>query len=54
MPLLWKAEVIGWVNIARTGTKIEMVPGFVRGEPPVGSEFADAFATEVQRMRAFL
>ena len=54
MPLLWKAEVIGWVNIARTETKIEVDPGFVRGEPPVGSEFADAFATEVQRMRAVL
>jgi uncharacterized protein YcaQ len=53
MPLLWRDEVIGWVNVSRQGEGVETQSGFVNGEPK-SRAFRSAFADEVERMKAFL
>ena len=52
MPMLWKLDVVGWVNISRTGEKLEVRPGFVKRRN--GSVFRAAFEEEVERFREFL
>ncbi len=54
MPLLWRADVIGWVNAARRGSALKIDAGFVRGRPPAEKSFAAAFAAESQRLKEFL
>lgn len=49
MPLMWRDDVIGWVNVNDRG----VVPGFVRARPK-GREFAREFDAEVSRMERFL
>jgi len=53
MPLLWKDAVIGWVNVARRGERVDVQVGFVKGRPRE-SAFAAAFDEEVVRMEGFL
>ena len=53
MPLLWRDDVIGWVNIARTQDGMTVEPGFVKPKP-AGSDFQNAFDEEVSRFEAFL
>jgi uncharacterized protein len=53
MPLLWKDEVTGWVNISNRQGKLSVKPGFVEARPD-DSEFSDEFDAEVERFRTFL
>jgi uncharacterized protein YcaQ len=50
LPLLWRADVIGWVNVAGG----EITPGFVGGSPPQDPAFHRAYEEEVERLRYFL
>jgi uncharacterized protein len=54
MPLLWRADVIGWVNVARRGSELKIDAGFVSRRPPAEKSFAAAFAAESQRLKEFL
>lgn len=54
MPLLWRSEVIGWVNASRRGDELSLKAGFVRGEKPREPSFEREFEAEAQRMRRFL
>ena len=53
MPLLWGDDVIGWVNVAKSGKQVDVAAGFVR-QKPKGGLFQHAFEAEVERMREFL
>ncbi|MBV9759739.1 MAG: YcaQ family DNA glycosylase [Acidobacteriaceae bacterium] len=53
MPLLWKSEVAGWVNISYRQGALKAQPGFVRDEPP-DPAFHEQFAAEIERFRRFL
>jgi uncharacterized protein YcaQ len=53
MPLLWGNEVIGWVNVARSASGIDVQAGYVTGRPDEAG-FAAAFDAEVARMQRFL
>jgi uncharacterized protein YcaQ len=50
LPLLWRADVIGWVNVVNR----EITPGFVSGSPPDEPAFHRAYEEEVERLRYFL
>ena len=54
MPLLWRADVIGWVNISGSGNELTINPGFLRGKQPIEKSFRNAFEAESERMRWFL
>jgi hypothetical protein len=53
MPLLWKHDVIGWVNVSNRGGELDVEPGYV-SRAPKGDAFRRAFEAEVERFRAFL
>jgi uncharacterized protein YcaQ len=53
LPLLWRDQVIGWVNAAIDGGQLRVAPGFV-GAKPQGRAFQRAFDAEVARLAAFL
>jgi uncharacterized protein YcaQ len=50
LPLLWRADVIGWVNVVNG----EVSPGFLNGGPPADPAFQRAFGEETERLRYFL
>jgi uncharacterized protein len=54
LPLLWRADVIGWVNVLGRGNELTIHPGFVSGQPPSEKAFEEAFAMESERLRYFL
>jgi uncharacterized protein YcaQ len=54
MPLLWGAEVIGWVNASKRGAELRIEAGFVSGKRPSGKAFKCAFEEESERLRQFL
>ncbi len=54
LPLLWRADVIGWANVLGRGSEFTINRGFVSGGPPAEKAFEDAFDAEVERMRYFL
>ena len=53
MPLLWGAEVVGWVNASRLGSELTIEAGFVSGKRPSGKAFQRAFDEEAERLRRF-
>ncbi len=53
MPLLWRDDIIGWVNISRKKEGMEVDPGFAKEEPR-DLRFKQAFEEETERFRAFL
>lgn len=53
MPLLWKHEVIGWVNISNRRDHLSVEPGFIAAEPK-DPAFRRAFDDEVDRFQTFL
>jgi uncharacterized protein len=53
MPLLWRDDVIGWVNISTPKGRLNIKPGFVDKKPD-DREYRSAFEEEVERFRAFL
>jgi uncharacterized protein YcaQ len=54
MPLLWRAEVIGWVNASRHKTGLTIDAGFVSGKRPLEKSFSSQFEAESERLRQFL
>jgi uncharacterized protein YcaQ len=53
LPLLWRDQVVGWVNAAIEGGQLRVAPGFI-GAAPRGRDFQRAFDAEVARLAAFL
>jgi uncharacterized protein YcaQ len=53
LPLLWREEVIGWVNVTRNGGGFEAEAGFVKAKPKERL-FQQAFEREVDRLSQFL
>jgi uncharacterized protein len=52
MPLLWREDLIGWVNVTRNGD-VDLTAGFVN-QKPKSRQFQRAFEDEFERMRQFL
>jgi len=53
MPLLWRADVIGWINLAMTDGRLEFDVGYAQ-RIPRGRDFKRAFEEELDRMKTFL
>jgi uncharacterized protein YcaQ len=54
MPLLWRDDVIGWVNISRDhGRGLHVQRGFAKPEP-TEEAFRQEFEAEIERIRKFL
>ncbi|MDQ6676517.1 MAG: winged helix DNA-binding domain-containing protein [Acidobacteriota bacterium] len=53
MPLLWRNDVIGWVNISNRGETLSVEPGFSK-KTPAPKSFRREFEAEVERFRCFL
>jgi uncharacterized protein YcaQ len=54
MPLLWRAEIVGWVNASKSSAELGIEAGFVSGKKPSGKTFQRAFEEESERLRQFL
>jgi uncharacterized protein len=59
MPILWKAEVIGWVNISVEAGKLVFDPGYsdpgyAKPDMASGNDFRTAFEEECKRFEAFM
>jgi uncharacterized protein len=53
LPLLWRDEVLGWVNVSHRNGQLVVVPGYKQGEPR-DAGFSAEFAAEVERLGDFL
>jgi uncharacterized protein YcaQ len=53
MPLLWRDDIIGWVNASNQGGKLTVKPGFKKTKPKEAA-FRAEFQAEVARLEAFL
>lgn len=53
MPMLWRDDAIGWINLAVTAGRLEFNVGST-GAIPAGRDFRREFDAELDRMRAFL
>ena len=53
MPLLWRDDVIGWVNVSTRQRELRIEPGFVNGKPGP-AEFRTELDAEIDRFRRFL
>lgn len=53
MPLLWREEMIGWVNASTKNGKLAVEAGFRNGKPR-DRDFATQFEAEITRLSAFL
>jgi uncharacterized protein YcaQ len=53
MPLLWRDDVIGWVNASNQGGKLTVEPGFKKPKPKERA-FRLEFQAEVARLETFL
>jgi uncharacterized protein YcaQ len=56
LPLLWHGRVIGWVNAtsAPPAGPLDVVAGYVDGQPPRARTFRRAFDDEVDRLHALV
>ena len=54
LPLLWRAQVIGWANASVRNGKVTVETGYVAGSPPRDRRFREALADEHARLSAFL
>jgi len=54
LPLLWRDQVIGWANVARTNGAMAARLGYVSGRAPRDRGFRAALDAELEAMRAFL
>ena len=54
LPLLWRDQVIGWVNLAVRGDKLQVDLGYVSGSAPRETAFGLALEDELARLRTFL
>jgi uncharacterized protein YcaQ len=53
MPMLWRDDVVGWVNISNRQGKFSVQPGFIKSDPNEAS-FRRGFESEVARFEQFL
>ncbi|HEY3938820.1 MAG TPA: crosslink repair DNA glycosylase YcaQ family protein [Bryobacteraceae bacterium] len=53
MPLLWRDDVIGWVNVSHRKGKLDVQAGFAK-ERPIEPSFHTEFELEIERFRHFL
>jgi uncharacterized protein YcaQ len=53
MPMLWREEIVGWVNVSRRNGALVVDPGY-RAAQPRDPAFAREYEAEVDRLRAFL
>ena len=53
MPMLWREDMLGWVNLKVIGGRLQHELGFV-GARPRGKAFQRALSEGLQRMREFL
>jgi uncharacterized protein YcaQ len=53
MPLLWRDDIIGWVNISNRQGKLSVEAGFSK-EKSTEPSFQREFHEEVERFRRFL
>ena len=53
MPLLWRHDVVGWVNISNRKRQLSVEAGFAKSKP-ADSTFQTEFDAEVERFRSFL
>ena len=54
LPLLWRDEVVGWVNAAVRDGRLDLTPGFVTGRAPRDRGFRAAWDQEVEAFARFL
>jgi uncharacterized protein YcaQ len=53
MPLLWRDDIIGWVNVSYQQGRLQVQPGFSQQEPAEPS-FRREWEAELERFRRFL
>lgn len=53
LPLLWRDDIVGWVNITNRRDGFKVTPGFVKA-PPTERLFHTRFEEEVESFRYFL
>ena len=53
MPLLWRDDVVGWVNVSTRRNELRIEAGFVNGKP-ASAEFRKELDAEIDRFRRFL
>jgi uncharacterized protein YcaQ len=53
LPLLWREDVIGWVNVSNRQRALNIKAGFLRGEPTEAA-FRRELEAEIERFRHFL
>jgi hypothetical protein len=53
MPLLWREDVIGWVNVSTRQRELRIEPRFVNGKPGA-VEFRKELDAEIDRFRCFM
>jgi hypothetical protein len=54
LPILWRDQVVGWVNVTGSANgSLAVVPGYVQ-QPPRSKAFTQAFEREVTRLRRVL
>jgi uncharacterized protein len=54
LPLLWRADVIGWANVSIAAGTMTLDVGYVAGRPPRDRAFRSALDEERWRLRSFL
>lgn len=53
LPLLWKEDIIGWVNAKNIGGRVNCDIGYVNKKPD-SLEYNEALTAEIERMNTFL
>lgn len=54
MPLLWRDQIVGWVNASVEDGRLNWNAGYAAGDPPRGKRFRDALGEEVAQLATFL
>jgi uncharacterized protein len=54
LPLLWRANVIGWANVVTTNGQLDIDIGYVTGAPPKELSYKRELEAEIERLRGFL
>ena len=54
LPILWRAQVIGWANLSASGGRLGAVVGYVASKPPRERAFSRGLDAEIQRIADFL
>jgi len=53
MPMLWRDDVIGWINLSMTDGRLEFDVGYAK-RTSRGRDFRRSFEAELERMATFL